>query len=148
MIVEDAGLASGRIDVGFRAFRIDSTNMADVLVTPDEYAQDELMSFESSIKPDRTGEDLLFQVMLDWGLDLSLAIQREQIDGREVFVVHDGGLIACFAESVTGALMRQIAEREPVRAVFRDDAFATDAERINAEQVFKELSPDTSVKAL
>ncbi|WP_259607078.1 MULTISPECIES: site-specific DNA-methyltransferase [Microbacterium] len=133
---------------GYRAFRIDTTNMADVLRTPDETNQLDLGERASSIKPDRTGEDLLFQVLLDWGLELTLPIRREQIDGREVFVVDDGGLIACFDESVTPAVVRAVAERQPVRAVFRDDGFATDAERINAEQVFAEVSPDTSVKTI
>ncbi|WP_236014380.1 site-specific DNA-methyltransferase [Microbacterium stercoris] len=136
------------LDTGFRALRIDTTNMADVLRTPDETNQLDLGERTSSIKRDRTREDLLFQVLLDWGLELTLPIRREQIDGREVFVVDDGGLIACFDESVTPAVVRAIAERQPVRAVFRDDAFATDAERINAEQVFAEVSPDTSVKAI
>lgn len=135
-------------DIGFRAFRIDTTNLADVLRTPDETNQLDLGERTSSIKPDRASEDLLFQVLLGWGLDLTLPIRREQIDGREVFVVDDGGLIACFDESVTPAVVRAVAEREPVRAVFRDDGFATDAERINAEQVFAEVSPDTSVKTI
>lgn len=136
------------VDVGFRALRIDSTSMADVLATPDATEQLSLGALESSIKTDRTGEDLLFQVLLDWGLDLTFQIEREQIDEREVFVVDDGGLIACFSDTSSSGLVRRIAERQPVRAVFRDDAFATDAERINAEQIFKELSPDTSVKAI
>lgn len=146
-LVNDKADAAG-VDAGFRALRIDTTNMADVLRTPDETNQLDLGERASSIKPDRTGEDLLFQVLLDWGLELTLPIRREQIDGREVFVVDDGGLIACFDESVTPTVVRAIAERQPVRAVFRDDAFATDAERINAEQVFAEVSPDTSVKAI
>ncbi|GAA1733598.1 site-specific DNA-methyltransferase [Microbacterium paludicola] len=147
-IMEERNLTPSDLDVGFRALRVDTTNMADVLRTPDETNQLDLGARTSSIKPDRTGEDLLFQVLLDWGLELTLSIRREQIDGREVLVVDDGGLIACFDESVTPAVVRAIAEWQPVRAVFRDNAFATDAERINAEQVFAEVSPDTSVKAI
>ena len=144
-IVAEAGAKTTDLDVGFRSLCVDTTNMADVLHTPDAIEQ---LALESSIKPDRTSEDLLFQVLLDWGLELTLPIQRDQVDGRDVFVVDDGGLIACFAASVTPALVRRIAEQRPIRAVFRDDAFATDSERINAEQIFKELSPDTSVKAI
>ncbi|PZU43419.1 MAG: site-specific DNA-methyltransferase [Microbacterium sp.] len=136
------------LDVGFRALRIDTTTRADVLQAPDATEQLGLESLEPSIKSDRTSEDLLFQVLLDWGLALSLPLRRDQVDGREVFIVDDGGMIACFAQSVSAAVVRQIAERQPIRAVFRDDAFATDAERINAEQIFRELSPDTSVRAI
>ncbi len=136
------------VDTGFRTFNVDTTSMAQVLNTPDTINQLTLDQLEASIKSDRTPEDLLFQVLLDWGLELALPIKRQQIDEREVFVVDDGGLIACFESSVSLGLVRQIAEQQPVRAVFRDDAFATDAERINAEQIFKELSPDTSVRAI
>jgi adenine-specific DNA-methyltransferase len=100
------------------------------------------------VKSDRAGEDLLFQVLLDWGLELTMPISVEQIDGREVFVVEDGALIACFDTEVTPALVRGIALREPLRAVFRDSGFVTDADRINAEQLFAEVSPATDVKAV
>ena len=115
--------------------------MADVLRTPDELDQDQLGLHAGSVKPDRTGEDLLFQVLLDWGLELTMAISVEQIDGHEVFVVEDGALVACFDDEVSRALVRDIAEREPLRAVFRDSGFASDADRINAEQIFAEVSP-------
>jgi adenine-specific DNA-methyltransferase len=143
-----AGLDPSGIDVGFRALRIDSTNFADVLRTPDAVVQDELDIYADSVKPDRTGEDLLFQVLLDWGLELTMPIAVESIDGQEVFVVDDGALIACFAESVSVAVVRGIAIREPLRAVFRDSSFAADSERINAEQIFAEVSPSTEVKAI
>ncbi len=102
--------------------------------------------YTDSVKPDRIGEDLLFQVLLDWGLDLAMPIQR---DGRraQVFVVEDDALIACFRRrSATGRAA--IAERQPLRAVFRDSGFATDADRINAEQIFAERSPATEVKTI
>ena len=139
---------SGDLDVGFRALRIDTTNMTDVLRSPDETDQLALDELESSIKPHRSGEDLLFQVLLDWGLELTMPISVEQIDGREVFVVEEGALIACFDLEVSPQLVRLIAEREPLRAVFRDSAFASDDARINAEQVFREVSPATDVKAI
>ena len=135
-------------DVGFRVLRLDTTNMADVSRTPDGVEQDQLDFQTDSVKADRTGEDLLFQVLLDWGLELTMAILVEQIDGHEVFVVEDGALVACFDDEVSPALVRDIAEREPLRAVFRDSGFASDADRINAEQIFAEVSPNTDVKAI
>ncbi|UPG69171.1 site-specific DNA-methyltransferase [Gordonia hongkongensis] len=147
-VLEDGGVMSGDLDVGFRALRIDTTNMTDVLRSPDETDQLALDELESSIKPHRSGEDLLFQVLLDWGLELTMPISVEQIDGREVFVVEEGALIACFDLEVSPQLVRLIAEREPLRAVFRDSAFASDDARINAEQVFREVSPATDVKAI
>ena len=116
--------------------------------TPDVLAQDELDFYAGSVKPGRTGEDRLFQVLLDWGLELTMAISVLEIDGYEVFVVEDGTLVACFDDEVSPALVRDIAEREPLRAVFRDSGFASDADRINAEQVFAEVSPSTDVKAI
>ena len=136
------------IQRGFRVLGIDTTNLADVLHSPDEAEQLALSALEDSIKPDRTGEDLLFQVLLDWGLELSLPISVEQIDGREVHDVDDGALIACFAETISPELIREIAARQPLRAVFRDSAFASDSDRINADQVFAEVSPSTDVKTI
>jgi len=135
------------VDAGFRVLKVDTTNMSDFLRTPDDLAQEQLEFYANSVKADRTGEDLLFQVLIDWGLELTMAISVEQIDGRDVFVVEDGALVACF-DDVTPALVRGIAEMEPLRAVFRDSGFASDADRINAEQVFAEVSPSTDVKAI
>lgn len=153
-IAEEAGLAGSLLDTGFRTLKIDTTSMADVLRTPDETAQEALSGFEDSVKSGRTGEDLLFQVLLDWGLELSLPISVEHIEGREVYFV-DGGLalIACFEPEVTIELVKALALRaaeqpEGGRVVFRDSAFASDAARINAEQIFRELSPATELKAI
>ena len=143
-----AGMLGDALDVGFRSLRVSSSNKTDVLRTADETEQFELDALEPSIKVLRSGEDLLFQVLLDWGLELSLPILREAIDDREVFSVDDGALVACFAESVTPEVVRGIAERGPLRAVFRDDAFDSDAARINAEQVFREVSPATEVRTI
>ncbi len=143
-----AGLLGASLDVGFRSLHVDSGNKADVLRVADDTEQLGLDALELSIKPGRSGEDLLFQVLLDWGLELSLPIVRESVDGREVFSVDDGALIACFAESVTPEVVRVIAERGPLRAVFRDDAFESDAARINAEQLFREVSPPTEVRTI
>lgn len=142
------GHTARNLDSGFRVLRIDSTNMADVLRAPDETHQLTLADLESSVKPDRSGEDLLFQVMLDWGLELTMPIAVELIDGHEVFVIEDGALIACFDSNVSPDLVRVIARRAPLRAVFRDSSFASDDDRINAEQIFRELSPATDVKAI
>ncbi len=135
-------------DLGYRLLRVDTTNMADVLRTPDETDQQELGFLEDSVKPNRSGEDLLFQVLLDWGLELTRPIGVEEIDGQEVYVAEDGDLIACFEPAVQQELVRAIAERQPLRAVFRDSGFSSDDDRINAEQIFKELSPATDVKAI
>ncbi len=147
-VAADAGLTADNLDTGFRVVKVDTTNMADVLRTPDGVEQDQLDFQADSVKADRTGEDLLFQVLLDWGLELTMSISVEQIDGHEVFVVEDGALVACFDDEVSPSLVRAIAEREPLRAVFRDSGFASDADRINAEQVFAEVSPSTDVKAI
>lgn len=148
-------LASARLrekapmtDAGFRVLKVDTTNMSDVLRTPDDTDQQELAGLEDSVKSGRSGEDLLFQVLLDWGLEVTVPITSEQFEGREVFVVDDGALVACFDDDVTPELVRALAKREPLRAVFRDSGFVSDDARINAEQIFKEFSPATDVKAI
>lgn len=145
---DEAGLLGTDIDVGFRSLRIDTTNMADVSRTADEVDQLMFDQLESSIKPGRAGEDLLFQVLLDWGLELSMPISKEVLDGREVFFVEEDALSACFNREVSLDVVREMAKRQPLRAVFRDDGFVDDAARINAEQIFRELSPNTEVKAI
>jgi adenine-specific DNA-methyltransferase len=145
---EEFGHLADPVDVGFRTLKVDTTNMTDVLRTPDETDQAQLSALEDSVKKGRSDEDLLFQVLLDWGLNLTVPISVEEIEGQAVFVVDDGALIACFDTEVSPELVRAIAKREPLRAVFRDSAFASDDARINAEQVFREISPPTDVKAL
>ena len=141
-------LSLGVADGGFRSFRVDSTNMVDVLRTPDETDQLALDQLEGSVKSDRSGEDLLFQVLLDWGIELSVPISVEQLEDHQVFNVEDGALIACFEENVRPEVVHAIAKLQPLRAVFRDSGFASDDARINAEQVFREVSPATDVKAI
>ena len=135
-------------DVGFRSLKVDTTNMADVLRTPDETDQQMLAGLEDSVKPGRTGEDLLVQVLLDWGLELTMPISVEKIEGHKVFAVEDDALIACFDTEVSTELVRAVAKREPLRAVFRDSRFTSDDARINAEQIFREISPSTDMKAI
>ena len=141
-------LRSEPLDVGFRAFRVDTTNMADISTTADALGQGELSEVIDSIKPNRTDEDLLFQVMLNWGLDLAESIAVEEVGSRRVLSVADDALIACFADELTNDVVRTIANRHPLRAVFLDSGFATDAARINAEQIFREVSPETEVRTI
>ena len=136
------------LDVGFRSLRVDTTNLAAVERTPDAIPQESLMALQNSLKPDRTGEDILFEVFLSWGLDPSMPIAVQHLEGREVFVVDDGALVACFEGEISPNLVRALARREPLRAVFRDSSFSSDAARINAEQIFRELSPTTDVKVI
>lgn len=138
------------LDKGFRVLKIDTSNMSDVYYTPEltPHAKDTL--FTDNIKPDRSPEDLLFQVMLDWGVDLSLPIATETIQGKEVFFVDGNALVACFdaAGGVDEALVKALASREPLRVVFRDAGFRDSAAKINVEQVFKLLSPATDVRCI
>ncbi|WP_337659907.1 site-specific DNA-methyltransferase [Anderseniella sp. Alg231-50] len=147
-ILEEYPDLAGKLDVGFRALKIDSSNMTDVWHSPERVSQDDLLSQVSNIKPDRTSEDLLFQVLLDWGVDLTLPISCESMQSKEVFFVDDNALAACFETGISEALVKQIAEREPLRVVFRDGGFDCDATKINAEQLFKHLSPHTEVKVI
>ena len=137
-------------DLGFRTLKIDSSNMADVFYAPDAVNQGALEGFTDNIKPDRTAEDLLFQVMLDWGVDLALPITRQTIQDREVLFVDGNALAACFDASggIDEAFVKELATHKPLRAVFRDAGFADSAAKINVEQIFKLLSPGTEVKCL
>jgi len=162
-------------DTGFRVLKIDSSNMADVYYTPDALQQGQLKIFTDNIKPDRTPEDLLFQVLLDWGVDLSLPIRKERIHPQisqmhadsltkkdnlrksaqsaekksfEVFFVDENALVACFDSGVNEALVKELARFAPLRVVFRDAGFASDAVKINVEQIFKQMSPGTEVKSI
>lgn len=135
-------------DVGFRAFTIDSSNFADVARTPDAADQATLLDLVDSIKPDRSNEDVLFETLISWGLDPALSIKAEQIEGHEVFSVDAGAVLVCLEDSLDDALVRAIAAREPLKAVFKDTGFISDAARINAEQVFEQLSPETALKVL
>lgn len=143
-------------DIGFRVLKIDSSNMSNVYYNPDSVVQDDLFAQVDNIKADRTEEDLLFQVMLDWGVDLMSPILRQTIDGKSVFFVdadaqyQHGALVACFDKTggIDDAFIRQLATFSPLRLVFRDAGFASDAVKINAEQLLKQLSPLTEVKAI
>ncbi len=165
------------LDIGFRVLKLDTSNMADVFYKPDAFNQTELFDAVDNIKPDRTPEDLLFQVLLDWGVDLTLPISKKIVrvnkdeSGRlkdeaqlsenssfsshpsaftdfEVFFVAENSLVACFDTEMTEAFVRELAGFKPLRVVFRDNGFESDAVKINAEQIFRQLSPETEVKAI
>jgi len=136
------------IDYGFRVFRVDTSNMEDVYYKPDDYEQAQLDLMADNIKPDRTPEDLLFQVMLDLGILLSSSIEETVIAGKKVFSVADGYLLACFDSNVTEETVTEIAKRHPFYAVFRDSSMASDSVAANFEQIFKTYSPKTVRKVL
>lgn len=135
-------------DVGFRVLKIDSSNMADVFYTPDQTSQADLLARVDNVKPDRTAEDLLFQVLLDWGVDLTLPIRRETVLGKTVFFVADTALMACFDDGISEDLVKELAGHAPMRIVFKDTGFADDQTKINVRQIFKAMSPETEVKAI
>lgn len=136
------------IDGGFRMLRVDSSNLVDQSVAADDLIQLSLASAAGSVKEDRSDEDLLFQVLLDWGLDLGEPIAVETLAGQEVFSVAEHSVVACFTSEVTDQVVHEIASLHPLRAVFLDSGFANDAARINAEQIFRELSPETDVRTI
>ena len=138
------------LDLGFRLLKVDTSNMADVYYAPDALDKANLDLFVDNIKPDRTAEDLLFQVMMDWGVDLALPIARESIQGKEVFFVDDNALAACFDShgGIDEAFVKELAKSQPLRVVFRDAGFKDSAIKINVEQIFKLLSPATEVKCI
>ncbi|MDE7245509.1 MAG: site-specific DNA-methyltransferase [Oscillospiraceae bacterium] len=142
------GETGADIDYGFRVFRVDSSNMQDVYYTPAEYSQNQLDLLAANIKPGRTPEDLLFQVMLDLGVLLSSSIEETVIDGKKVFSVADGYLLACFDNHVTEETMTEIAKRRPFYAVFRDSSLAADSAAANLEQIFAWYSPETERRVL
>lgn len=135
-------------DVGFRVLKVDTSNMQDVYYRPDQIDQKDLLAAVDNIKPDRSPEDLLFQVLVDWGVDLTLPIKRETVQGKTVFFVDENALVACFETGVTEELVKELAAREPLRVVFRDNGFVSDAVKINVEQVFRQVSPGTDVKSI
>lgn len=136
------------LDIGFRVLKIDTSNMADIYYSPDNTTQDLLSTHTDNIKADRTPEDLLFQVLLDWGVDLTLPIIKQTLQSKSVFFVDDNALVACFDVGIDEALVKELASKKPLRVVFRDNGFASDAVKINVTQIVKQLSPNTEVKAI
>jgi len=138
------------LDLGFRLLKVDTSNMADVYYSPDVLEKANLDLFVDNIKPDRTPEDLLFQVMLDWGVDLPLPIAKQSIQGKDVFFVDGNVLTACFdaSGSIDETFVKELAKLQPLRVVFRDAGFKNSAVKINVEQIFKLMSPVTEVKCI
>lgn len=141
-IKAESPLMTQDLDVGFRVLKLDDTNMKDVYYTSDEYNQEMLAGLESNIKEDRSDLDLLFGCLIDWGLPLSLPYTLEQIDGCTVHTYNDGDLIACFDANVPESVVKEIAQRKPLRAVFRDAGFASSPEKINVFEIFKFYMPE------
>ena len=133
---------NSKLDIGFRVLKLDSTNMKDVYYAPCDYDQDFLHQLESNIKDDRTDLDLLFGCLIDWGLPLSLPYKSEQIGGCTVHTYNDGDLIACFDTNIPESVVKEIAKRKPLRAVFRDSGFASSPEKINMFEIFKLYMPE------
>ena len=147
-IKEEAGMAAPDLDIGFRVLRLDSSNMQDVYYNPAAMTQTLLDTTTDNIKPDRTPEDLLFQVMLDLGVDLSSPIQETTIDGKKVYAVAGTYLLACFDPGVTTETVTAIAKQRPYYAVFRDSSIANDSVATNFDQIFETYSPGTVRKVL
>ncbi|MFZ3170494.1 MAG: DNA methyltransferase [Carboxydocellales bacterium] len=147
-IKEEAGLTAQDLDIGFRVLKLDSTNMKDVYYGAAEYSQSLLDNLTSNIKDDRTDMDLLYGCLLEWGLPLSLPHTSEEIGGVTVHTINNGDLIACFADNISVKVIKEIAKRQPLRAVFRDSSFASSPEKINVEEIFKLMAPNTSVKVI
>lgn len=148
VIKEENPLLTQELDVGFRVLKIDESNMNDVYYSVNEYSQDLLSMLESNVKADRTDLDLLFGCLLEWGLPLSLPYTSETIEGCTVHTYNDGDLIACFDENVPDSVIKEIAKRQPLRAVFRDSSFANSPSKINVGEIFKLMAPDTRVKVI
>ena len=141
-IKSESPMTTQDLDIGFRVLKLDDTNMKDVYYAPDDYDQGMLAGLESNIKDDRTDLDLLFGCLIDWGLPLSLPYKSEQIDGCTVHTYNDGDLIACFDANIPESVVKEIAKRKPLRAVFRDSGFASSPEKINVFEIFKLYMPE------
>ena len=147
-IKDESPLTTQDLDTGFRVLKVADTNMTDVFYSAGDYTQDMLSMLESNVKSDRTDLDLLFGCLLDWGLPLSLPYSSEVIEGCTVHTYNDGDLIACFDENIPDSVIKAIAKKQPLRAVFRDSSFANSPAKINVGEIFKLLAPDTRVKVV
>ena len=141
-IKSESPMTTQDLDIGFRVFKLDESNMKDVYYAADEYDQRNLLDMMSNIKDDRTDLDLLFGCLLEWGLPLSMPYTSEQIEGCTVHTYNDGDLIACFDENIPESVVKEIAKRKPLRAVFRDSSFASSPAKINVFEIFKLYMPE------
>ena len=147
-IKNQTNLSTTNIDIGFRVFKVDDSNMKDIYYSASEYNQGLLSSLESNIKSDRTDLDLLFGCLLEWGLPLSLPYTSEKIENCTVHTYNNGDLIACFNENISDNVVKTIAKRQPLRVVFRDSCFNGSPAKINVGEIFKMLAPNTRIKVL
>ena len=138
-IKEESPITTKDLDTGFRVFRLDDSNYENVEHSPKDWNQDQLDLFMNNIKADRSELDLLFGCMLDWGVKLSLPMSQEQVDGKTIYTVNEGDLVACFAENVTENVVKAMAEKMPLRVIFRDSCFDKDADKINIYETFKQM---------
>jgi adenine-specific DNA-methyltransferase len=144
----DFATTAPKLDTGFRVLKIDSSSMKDIYYSPDAIKQSDLLKLSDNIRDDRTSEDLLFQVLVDWGVDLSLQIFSKTIASKKVFFVDGNALAACFEANITEEVVKEIARLKPLRVVFRDSSYNTDSMKINVEQIFKLLSPTTEIRSV
>ena len=138
-IKEESPLTTQNLDTGFRVFRLADSNFEEVKKAPAEYNQSQLDLFLNNVKSDRTDLDLLFGAMLSWGVQLSLPMTREEVDGKMIYSVNDGDLVACFAEDITENIVKAMADKQPLRVLFRDSCFARDDAKINVFETLKQL---------
>ena len=147
-IKEEAGLLGNNLDIGFRVLKLDSSNMNDVFYNPKSYQQSILDDMVSNIKEDRTPLDILFQVMLELGIELSAKIEEKTIAGKQCFIVNENDIVACFDTGITDEVVKELANIKSIYAVFKDDSFISDSANINCEQIFKSISPSTTIKVI
>lgn len=147
-IKEEAGVLGQSLDIGFRVLKLDSSNMNDVYYNPNSITQDLLETTVDNIKVDRTPLDLLFQVMLELGIELSAKIEEKELNGKTYFVVNENDIVACFDNGIDDDLTKELAKIKPIYAVFKDSSFTTDSANINCEQIFKSISPSTTIKVI
>lgn len=136
------------LDYGFRVYQLDDSNMLDVYYHPNEYKQENLELFADNVKSDRTSDDLLTQILLDWGLPLSLKIEQLKILGKQVFKIAENSLVACFDNDIDEAFAKEVADHKPLRIVFRDSSFRNDTAKENVKQLLKQLTPDTEMRVI
>ena len=148
IIKAESGLAAQNLDVGFRVLKLADSNMKDVYYHPEEYTQQAIGGMVSNIKEDRTDLDLLYACLLDWGVEIHLPHTSTEVAGCTVHNVDNGALMACFHANVPAQVVEYMAAQQPLRAVFRDSAFASDDAKINVTEIFKNRSPDTQVKVI
>jgi len=148
IIKKESGVLGQNLDIGFRVLKLDSSNMNDVFYNPANLSQNLLDQLVGNIKEDRTPLDLLFQVMLELGIELSAKIEEKELLGKKYFVVNENDIVACFDDGISDSLVTELAKIKPIYAVFKDSSFESDSANINSEQIFKTISPSTSIKVI